>query len=463
MNDINKLNEFGMSFQEKVISCWMTDPSFLRLTVSEIDPEHFEGENLQWISEFVKTYQLQYHQPPTLETFKFQLEKEFNTTNVSIKDSIIQKLQSITKFVSQTNDHQYVKDNYIEFIQNQAIKRAILDSADLLKFGKYEEIKQKIVDATLVGKNNDIGTVWNTEESFLLRNKEESRNTIETPWEVINDIMDGGLAAGELGIVVAPAGIGKSWLLVAIGTAAARAGLNVIHYTLELDENYVSRRYDACISQFAVQELKYHAEDVWKYVSRVKGNLVVKWYPTKRASVSDLEAHISLTTAFGFKPDLVIVDYADLLRGNASYANHQKRFELENIYEDLRGMLGKFQIPGWSASQANRSALEEDVIEADKVSEAYSKIMIADFIMSLSRKIQDKVANTGRTHIIKNRFGPDGMTFPMRVNTSNGDIQLYQSDTTKGKEATDDSKNFHKELLSQHKKEFDKRRSNGMG
>ena len=113
---------------------------------------------------------------------------------------------------------------------------------------------------------------------------------------------------------------------------------------------------------------------------------------------------------------MILVDYADILKGMGS----EKRHVLENIYEDLRGLAGEVECPIWTASQANRSSLEEDVIDATKVAEAYSKVMIADFVVSVSRKVEDKIANTGRFHVIKNRFGPDGVTYPSQINTNQG-------------------------------------------
>jgi hypothetical protein len=132
----------------------------------------------------------------------------------------------------------------------------------------------------------------------------------------------------------------------------------------------------------------------------------------------------------GKKPDVIIVDYADLLRGNGA----EKRHELESIYEDLRGMAGEYELPVWTASQANRSALEEDVIDASKVAESYGKVMVADFILSLSRKVEDKLAGTGRWHVIKNRFGPDGITLPSKMNLSNGQFNIYTDTSINGQQ-----------------------------
>tara|TARA_Y100001973_G_scaffold105923_1_gene181000 strand:- start:3286 stop:3759 length:474 start_codon:yes stop_codon:yes gene_type:complete len=146
---------------------------------------------------------------------------------------------------------------------------------------------------------------------------------------------------------------------------------------------------------------------------------------------------------------MVVVDYGDILRDTSN--SREVRHALGNIYEDLRGLAGEFDIPIWTASQANRSALDEDVIEAQKVSESYQKIMTADFVVSLSRKVEDKIANTGRFHVIKNRFGPDGITYPAKVNTNNGAVEIFESDSVGGKEQQkkiDNRDNVMKKMLA---------------
>ena len=146
---------------------------------------------------------------------------------------------------------------------------------------------------------------------------------------------------------------------------------------------------------------------------------------------------------------MVVVDYADIMKdaGNSKEVRHA----LGNIYEDLRGTAGEIEVPIWTASQANRSALDEDVIEATKVSESYQKIMTADFVMSLSRKVEDKIGNTGRFHVMKNRFGPDSITYPAMVNTNNGKIDIYESATVDGQQQQkkiDNRDNIAKKMLS---------------
>lgn len=296
------------------------------------------------------------------------------------------------------------------------------------------------------GVEKNLGHDYNTE--IALRYEESVRNTVTTGWSVIDDLADGGLGSGELGVIVAPAGIGKSWALVNIGANAVKAGLNVVHYTLELNEHYVGLRYDSVFTGIAAQDLRFHQEKVAKIVGELPGELTIKYYPTKGAGVNALGAHLERCRINDKKPDLIIVDYADLLKGQGK----EKRFEIGNIYEDLRGMAGEYQIPIWTASQANRSALQEDVIQADKIAEDYSKIMTADFVASLSRKIEDKVAGTGRWHVIKNRFGPDGITLPSKINASNGMIEIFEASTLQGQETQQQingSSEFMRKMLAQ--------------
>jgi replicative DNA helicase len=160
----------------------------------------------------------------------------------------------------------------------------------------------------------------------------------------------------------------------------------------------------------------------------------------------------------GHEPDLILVDYADLLRGMGLRNDTAVRHILGDIYEDLRGMSGEFQIPIWTASQSNRSSLEDEIIGAEKIAESYAKIMTADFVMSLSRKIEDKIANTGRVHVIKNRFGPDGMTYPTTMNTSIGKIDIYDSSSIPGqavRKKQDNGSEYTRKLLAKKYKDFE--------
>ena len=417
-------SKFGYSFQIKLIAALFKDRLFLQQICDILKPEFMESEDKQWLIKTIVEYFSEYSSLPTLEVIKVKLD---DVDNDVLKTTIIDTLKQVTKHF-EAEDIEFIEKEALDFCKNQTLKTAIMDSVNLLQLGEYDAIKDKIDTAMKAGAERDIGHEYNIDIDD--RFAESTRKTVTTGWNVIDDLMDGGLGPGELGVFVAPAGIGKSWGLVNVAANAVKKSLNVVHYTLELSAPYVGLRFDSVFTGIAAQNLKYHIEEVRTCVDKLTGKLVVKYYPTKSATVNTIKAHLDRCQMQGYKPDVIVVDYADLLRGTGKEIRH----ELGNIYEDLRGLAGEYEIPVWTASQANRSALEDDVIGAEKIAESYSKIMTADFVISLSRKIEDKVAGTGRWHVIKNRFGPDGITFPSKMNTSNGQIHIYEGDSIQGKD-----------------------------
>jgi replicative DNA helicase len=422
----DKLSEYGWGFQVKVVAAMFTDRMFLQQIADIIQADYFESEANSWIMEVILEHFREYKTPPTKDVLKVKVT---DIDNDVLKTAVLEQLKEVFRYM-ESDDLTFVKDEILRFCKNQEIKRAIMDSVSLLKMGNYDEIKTKIDGAMKAGADTDIGLEYKND--VAVRYQEAARDTMTTGWDVIDDLMDGGLAPGELGVVMAPAGIGKSWLLINIGANAMKSGKNVIHYTLELNENYVGQRYDSVVTGINAQNLKNYQEDIQDKMDSIQGDLVIKYYPTKSVGVMGIKAHIEKTIMLGNNPDLVIVDYADLLKVNQK----DKHEALEELYEDLRGMAGEYGVPVWTATQANRSALEEDVIEADKIASSYGKVMVSDFLMSLSRKVEDKMSGTGRGHVIKNRFGPDGITLPCKINTNNGQFQFFEPQTAQGKQTT---------------------------
>ena len=441
------LTQFGTSFQAKIIASLLTDIKFIQTISDIINSSMFDSDSNKWLVKTIKDYYYEYKKQPTLEVIKYKIDE---VEDDILKAGVVDKLRDVWKNIEAT-DLEFVQTETLDFCKNQTLKSAILESVNLLENKNYDGIKTIIDEAMKAGTTKDLGHDYIT--SLDLRLEESARTTTGTPWDVVNDIMDGGLGTGELGVIVAPAGIGKSWTLQALGAGALRNNKFVVHYTLELNENYVGLRYDSIFSGVTTANIKYYKADVENKLKKIPGKLLIKYFPTKAASVQTLGAHLKQIELSGTKPDIVLVDYADILMPTGNF--REKRHAIGNIYEDLRGLAGELEVPIWTASQANRSALEEEVIGADKVAEDYSKIMTADFVMSMSRKVEDKIANTGRFHVIKNRFGIDGITYPATINTNIGQVQIFEGSSQFGKEAQskmDNKEEFlRKELANKYK------------
>jgi predicted ATP-dependent serine protease len=338
--------------------------------------------------------------------------------NEVLQISVKEQLREAYK--ADIDDLEYVREEFSTFCKNQQLKRALLSSVDLLKAGDYDSIKFMIESAMKAGQDKDIGHEY--KKDLESRYREDHRRIVPTPWSSINNLIQGGLGNGDLGLIFGNPGGGKSWTLVALGGYAVKMGYNVLHYTLELSESYTGRRYDAFFSQIPVDNLDKHKKEIEALTPDLPGELIIREFPTGKTTTNALESHIKKVQDLGIKPDLIIIDYIDLLA--TKKRNVDRKGEIDDIYTSIKGLARELDIPIWSVSQVNRAGAKDNIIEGDKAAGSYDKLMITDFSMSLSRKKEDKVNGTGRLHIMKNRYGMDGFTFKANVNTSTGNIEV---------------------------------------
>ena len=292
---------------------------------------------------------------------------------------------------------------------------------ELIKSSSFDEVSKVINDALKLGSDNSLGYDYlvDFEKRFVKR----VRNPITTGWRDIDEISKGGLGKGELGVVVAPTGAGKSMVLVHLGAQALKEGKNVLHYTLELADTVVAGRYDSAITGVELKNLVVFKEKIYDELREIDGKLIIKEYPTRSASIQTIKNHVEKLKRRDFNPDMIIVDYGDLLKPENARKD-EKRHQLETIYEELRGIAQICECPLWTASQTNRSGLNAEVITMESISEAFNKCFVADLIFTVSRTVEDKNTNTGRIFVAKNRNGPDGLVYPIFMDTSNVKIKV---------------------------------------
>jgi replicative DNA helicase len=422
---LNSINQYGHEFQIKVLSSLLTHKEFLVNIHDIISDEYFENPAQKWAIKEVLRYYDKYHTTPSLDILKVELLKVDNEVlQLSIKEQL--KLA----YVTSDDDLEYVQEEFTNFCKNQQLKKALMSSVDLLKGGDFDGIRYLIDNALKAGQDKNLGHEYikDIEERY----RENSRETVPTPWPKINQLLQGGLGNGDFGLIFGNPGGGKSWSLVAIGGHAVRLGYNVLHYTLELGEEYVGKRYDAFFTKIPVNKVDSHRDKIEEILPQLPGKLIIKEYPTGRASVSTIESHIAKSTSMGVKPDMVIIDYVDLLSSRKT--NRERKDEIDDIYTSTKGLARQLNIPIWSVSQVNRAGAQDKVIQGDKAAGSYDKIMITDFCMSLSRKKEDKVNNTGRFHLMKNRYGMDGITFGLEADTSTGHF-IVKDEYVEGEES----------------------------
>jgi replicative DNA helicase len=420
---LNQLNQYGVGFQVKVMSSLLKHKEFLQNIHDILEEEYFDNPAHKWIVEEILKYHYKYHTTPSLDALQVEVKK---IDNEVLKVSVIEQLKEAYK--ASNEDQEYVEQEFANFCKNQQLKKALLSSVDLLEKGQYDDIRYLIDSALKAGMDKNLGHEY--EKDTETRYRAEDRNPIPTPWPHVNDLLQGGLGAGDVGIIFGNPGGGKSWMLTALGAMPVSLGYTVAHYTLELSEGYMGRRYDATFTGLKVQELGLHRQEVNEMIEKLKGKLIIKEFSMGKASIASIESHIQKMTDLGTRPDLIIIDYVDLLKSKRKSID--RKDEIDDIYISTKALARDLKLPIWTVSQVNRAGAKDDVIEGDKAAGSYNKVMIADFAMSLSRKRLDKMNGTGRAHIMKNRYGGDGMTYPMKINTENGNIEILNREMEEG-------------------------------
>ena len=411
-------SKFGKTFQDGLVHLILTERAFADQIFEVLDISFLEIEYLRVFTRKIQDYRDKYSTHPSFQTIKTILDTELEAEDEIVKQQISEFFKIICN--SEVVDGEYIKEQSLDFCRKQNLKGAMLKSVDLLQSCSFDEISTIINNSLKLGSETDFGYEYLAD--FEERYVPKFRNPVTTGWQDIDTICGGGLGKSELGVVIAPTGAGKSMVLVHLGAEAVKEGKTVVHYTLELQVTVIAKRYDSSITGYPLSELNSFKKEIYDNIKDIDGKLIVKEYPTKSASTNTIKNHLNRLAKRGIKPGLIIVDYADLLK--PVVIRKEKRNELESIYEELRGLSTEYQCPIWTASQTNRSGLNAEVITMEQISEAFNKCFVADFIMSVSRTIEDKQNNTGKIFIAKNRNGPDGMIYDIFMDTSNVNIKV---------------------------------------
>jgi replicative DNA helicase len=416
---LNQLQQYGVGFQIKVLSSLLKDKEFLQNINDILDVEMFDNPAHKWIVQEILRYYYKYHTTPSMESLQVEVKKIDNDV---LKVSVVEQLKDSLKATDE--DREYVESEFSNFCKNQQMKNAIMNSVSLLEKGEFDQIRSMIDTALKAGQDKRIGHEY--EKDMETRYRMEQRSPVATPWTNLNELLMGGLGVGDLGIIFGNPGGGKSWLLVNLGAEAVQLGYTVNHYTLELSEDYIGKRYDALFTGIDVQQIHLNRDKVQQEIDKLKGKLIIKEFPMGKTTSNTIENHIQKCRDLGHPPDLVIIDYVDLLKSKTRSVDPKDA--IDDVYTAVKGMARELKVPVWTVSQVNRMGAKDDVIEGDKAAGSYNKMMIADFAMSLSRKRQDKVNGTGRMHVMKNRYGADGMTYAAKVNTNCGRIEINKDE-----------------------------------
>jgi hypothetical protein len=278
-------------------------------------------------------------------------------------------------------------------------------------FDKYEECSEIMKEALSVGAEKDDGT--SITEDFEKVLEENFRHPIPTGISGIDELTDGGLSRGELGVVLAPYGVGKTTILTKMANTAYNMGYNVLQIVFEDLPDVIKRKHAACWSGIPLNEFKDSKEELISVVQeRTKdkeNDLIIRKFSSEGVTVAHIKSYIRHLISVGFTPDLVVLDYIDCVEAARRY-NDEWSGE-GNVMRGFESMLAEYNMVGWTAVQGNRSSISSDVVTGDQMGGSIKKAQIGHFIMSIARTLPQKEGNRATIAVLKSRFGKDGVLF----------------------------------------------------
>ena len=368
---------YSFDVQKLYLEMFMSDAETFIRCQNIFDPENFDRK-LQETAAFINTYVNEYKVMPEASIINA-------TCNMSLAPAALPK-----------ENYDWLMDEFERFSRHKGLERAIIKSADLLDKGEYGPVEKMIKDAVQISLNKDMGTDYFEDPRARLEGLKNSNGQISTGWPSIDKKLYGGFNRGELNIWCAASGGGKSLFLANLGINWALAGLNVLYLTFELSEALVSMRMDSMLTGVAAREIFKNLEDVElkvKMTGKKAGQVQIKYMPSGK-NANDIRSYLKeYQVKKGFPPDIILIDYLDLMMPMSVKVSPSDLFVKDKyVSEELRNLAMETQAIVCTASQLNRSAVEEIEFDHSHISGGLSKIQTADNVIGIftSRAMKER-------------------------------------------------------------------------
>lgn len=412
MAKINRDNfaYLGGDFQLRLVAQLLVDNRFAESIVEILSPNYFEDQALKHIVSTIKDAYAEHNVIPDMGSIEFRiLGSVINEMDQKFAIGQLRKVQE-----ANLNDSLVVQEQSMRFCKQQELKRsiaeiqAIIDKGDISKYEECEEILKKAMDH---GDNKDNG--MDVFDDIELALADDFRKPIPTGINGLDEIMDGGLSRGELAVILAPYGVGKTTMMTKIANSAKDHGCNVLQIFFEDMPKVVQRKHIACWSGFELNTLSDHREELMEMLKVKKseaGQIRFKRFASDSTTIPMIRQYIRKKIAQGFRPDMIILDYIDCVI--PSTHTEDVNVGEGRVMRQFETLLMEFDMAGWTAVQGNRSSLDAEVVDGKMMGGSIKRGQIGHFVVSIAKTLDQKEEGTATMAIIKSRFAKDGMIFP---------------------------------------------------
>jgi len=421
MNDNKNFGYLGHSFQLKLINLIITDKSFFTSIIDVIVPKYFDNQYFKLIMQLVKEYYQNYQIAPSFDALD-------QLTRIEIGSEMAKKyVFDMLKEVKDASfeDHLFIKEKAIKFCKQQELKKAIRKVESIMEkgdFESYDMCEEYIREAIQAGEvTNEDFEVFTQMEKLL---EEDYRHPIPTGIDGLDNILNGGLAKGEIGVVLAPTGVGKTTMLTRFANTAFNMGYNVLQIFFEDNPKIIQRKHFTCWTGIVNDELSNHKETVLDKADEMKktgGKLILKKLPSDEMTILQIKNQVRKIISEGTKIDIILIDYIDCILPDRSFNDEWKGEG--SVMRKFEGMCHELNIAGWTATQGNRSSISSDVVTTDQMGGSIKKAQVGHVIISVAKTLQQKEMGLATIAIVKSRLGRDGVIFE-NCKFDNGTLEI---------------------------------------
>jgi|TARA_R110000822_G_scaffold75978_2_gene182746 replicative DNA helicase len=426
--------EFSDNIQRGILYLLKNNKDFFVQISNLVVPEYFEFPVHEKLFKIIDEHYSKYQALPTDEMILEHAKKE-KTGRESLSD-YEDELQFINKLdTSAINNEDYFLDIVETFARREAMKSAIKESLNLIKEDRMDETEELIRKALMVSRAVNVGQIYFEDigERWERVFNQETKEKFKTLLPSLNQSLEGGLGAKELAMVVAPPGVGKSLWLVNQSVQSMIDGKKVLYVSLEMSEDKIAQRFDSVMSLVSQRKIKESSSQL-KIKERIKifqdnfegSRLIIKEFPTGTVSVNSIRALlIQLRNYEDFIPDVIVVDYLELLR---PIRENQHEYQAQQrISEELRGLAMEMNILMWTATQTNRLGRSVRIITDAELGDSYGKIRTCDFAISLNQTDEEFEEGLMRAYVIKSRNGRPRFVVPVKIDY--GTLRMEETDS----------------------------------
>jgi replicative DNA helicase len=417
---------FSDNIQRGILYLVKHDKDFYSQIAGLIKPEYFEFPSYSFIFERVRAYYDKYKVIPPDDILLEDISKNLpKGQSLGDYEDDISQINSLNTNV--LDNREFVLDLVEDFARKQALTQAIKDSVVLLKENKIPEIEEIVRKAMLVSREVNVGQLYfddvDNRITRLFENKQKKK--YRTVFNTFNEFLDGGLNSKELAMVIAPPGVGKSLYLVNQGAIALKEGKKVLYISLEMAEDKIAQRFDSILTM--IPNVKLKDKSVYPLLKERlnqvqkkfdQAQLIIKEFPVGQLTVNQIRSLlVQLKLHHDFVPDLLIVDYLELLRPNRAIdAEYQAQ---ERIAQELRGLAMEHNFLVWTATQTNRMGKKVATITDAELGDSYGKIRPADWAISLNQTDEEYEKGRMRVYVVKARDSKQHYRISAGVNYTN--------------------------------------------